>query len=84
MTIKTILNFIHKSKNLTKGLEATVLAISENSNLYNLLRKLNKYKYNIVNVISDKGKIIKNLTEEEINNILIKNPLSFSIKDTMK
>lgn len=74
-------NFVYKSKNLTKGLDTNVISISEESNLYNLLRKLNKYKYNIVNVISDKGKIIKSLTEEEINNLFIKNPLSFSIKN---
>lgn len=80
----TNFSFINKSKKLKTGMETNILAINDDANLYNLLRKLNKFKYNIVNIIDKSGKIIKNLSEEEINTLLIKNPLSFKVKDAIK
>ncbi|MBE5746408.1 MAG: hypothetical protein E7359_03890 [Clostridiales bacterium] len=77
-------SFINKSKKLKAGLETNIISISSEANLYSLLRKLNKFKFNVVNIIDQRGKIIKNLSEQEVNNLFIKYPLTFYIKDTIK
>lgn len=75
----TNFSFLNKSKKLNQGLETFVLSINQNAKLYNVLKKVNKFKYNIVNVIDDAGKIIKNFTEEELNYIFISNSLDKKI-----
>ena len=77
----TNFSFLNKNKKLNQGLETFVLSVKSNTKLYNVLKKLNKFKYNLVNVIDDTGKIVKNYTEEEINHILISYPLDKSINE---
>lgn len=75
----TNFSFLNKSKKLKQGIETFTLAVNTNTKLYNVLKKLNKFKYNIVNVINEQGKIIKNFTEEELNEIFILNSLDKTI-----
>jgi len=77
----TNFSFLNKNKKLNQGLETFVLSINHNAKLYNILKKLNKFKYNIINVLDDTGKIVKNYTEEELNEILLSKPLDKSICD---
>jgi len=74
-------NFINKQKKLYNAIETNVISVNENTILINILRKLNKFKYNVVNVVNKNGKIIKILSEEEINSKLISNSLDSKIID---
>ena len=80
----TNFNLSNKSKKLYSGLETNVLTISEEANLYFLLRKLNKYKYNLINVVSKNGFNNKTLCEEKIYQMFVENNLSSKIKDCIK
>lgn len=77
----TNFSLIDKSKKLNQGLETNILSISEDANLYYVLKKLNKFKYNIVNVVSSDHKHIKCISEEQLNSMFIENPLNEKIKD---
>lgn len=77
----TNFSFVNKAKKLNNGMETTILSVKETTLLYNILRKLNKYKYNMINVINDRGKVVKTYTEEEINEIFINNSLDKKIID---
>lgn len=72
-------NFINKSKKLSNGLETNILSVNESTNLYYILKKLNKYKYNFVNILNKSGKIKKSLSEEELNGLFISYPLNSKI-----
>ncbi|MGN1207989.1 MAG: M50 family metallopeptidase [Christensenellales bacterium] len=74
----------NKSKKLNLGIETSILSVSENTSLYNILRKLNKFKYNMVNVVSKSGKVQKCLTEQELNNIFENFPLQSLIGSIIK
>ncbi len=76
-------NFLDKTKKLSTGLETNILTVSENTNLYYILRKLNKYKYNLINILNFDGKIKKSLSEEELNNIFINFPLNSKIGEVV-
>lgn len=64
-------NFINKQEKLKKGMETNIVSINENACLYYALRKLNKYKFNTILVVSNSGKILKSLSEVELNNLLL-------------
>lgn len=80
----TNFSLINKSKKLNLGLETNILSINGEASLYFLLRKLSKYKYNIVHVILDNGKKVKTLYEEQINVLFLEHPLNESIKNIIK
>lgn len=75
----TNFSFLNKNKKLSTGLETFVLTVNTNAKLYNVLKKLSKFKYNIVNVVNSSGKIVKSYSEEEINELLVLNSLDKSI-----
>lgn len=75
----TNFSFLNKQNKLTTGLETNILSVNKNANLYNVLKKLNKFKYNIINVIADNGKLLKTYTEEEMNDIFLNNSLDKKI-----
>ena len=77
----TNFSFINKNKKLNNGLETNILTVNENAILYSVLKKMNKFKYNIVNVLDNSGVIKNIMTEEEINNIIINNELGSKLKD---
>lgn len=72
-------NFINKQKKLYNAIEANVICVNENTILYKVLKKLSKFKYNIIHVVNSKGKVIKILSEEEINEKLIHETLDSKI-----
>lgn len=74
-------NLIDKSKKLKTGMETTMLSVRKDTNLYYILRKLNKFKYNMITIVDANGKVKKYLTEEELNNIFENYPLSSKIGD---
>lgn len=77
----TNFSFVNKYKKLNNGLETNILTVNENAILYSVLKKMNKFKYNIVNVLDNSGVIKNILTEEEINNVMINNELGSKLKD---
>lgn len=76
-------NFTNKEKKLKTGIETNVLSISEDAKLYFILRKLNKFKYNIVNVIFNNNKSI-NLSEQQINELFLNFQLNQSLGEILK
>lgn len=71
----TNFSFLNKSKKLKQGMETFILSVNSNTKLYNVLKKMNKFKYNLVNVINENGKIVKSFSEEEINELFLSNSL---------
>lgn len=76
-------NFINKKDKLKKGMDTNIISVDENSYLYFALRKLNKYKFNIVSVMNSNGVILKNLSEIEFNNLLLNNELNTKFCDVL-
>lgn len=76
-------NFINKKDKLRKGMDTNIISVDENSYLYFALRKLNKYKFNIVSVVNSNGVILKNLSEIEFNNLLLNNELNTKFCDVL-
>lgn len=74
-------SFINKTKKLNLGMETQVLCVSINTTLYNVLKKLNKFKYNLINIVNSNGKIIKSFTESEIAELFINNNLSEKLEN---
>lgn len=76
-------NFVNKHQKLTKGTDTNIVSINENSYLYFALRKLNKYKFNTILVISNSGKILKTMSEIELNSLLINYELNTKFCDVL-
>lgn len=77
----TNFSFVNKKKKLTNGLETNVLTFNEDTILYSVLKKLNKFKYNVINIVGNDGNITKILSEEEMENLLLNNSLDSKIKE---
>lgn len=76
-------NFTNKSKKLISGLDTCIISVSEDATLYFVLRKLNKFKYNMVNVIFNNSKSIF-LSEEKLNEMFLNYPLSLRLSEIIK
>lgn len=76
-------NFVNKHQKLAKGTDTNIVSINENSYLYYALRKLNKYKFNTILVISNSGKILKTMSEIELNSLLINYELNTKFCDVL-
>ena len=77
----TNFNFTNKTKKLSCGIDGNLLIFNTNVKLYKILRKLNKFKYNLVCIVNCDGEIIKSFTEEEIYNFLMLSSLDAKIND---
>ena len=77
----TNFNFTNKTKKLSCGIDGNLLIFNTNVKLYKILRKLNKFKYNVVCIVNCDGEIIKSFTEEEIYNFLMLSSLDAKIND---
>lgn len=77
----TNFNFTNKTKKLSCGIDGNLLIFNTNVKLYKILKKLNKFKYNLVCIVNCDGEIIKSFTEEEIYNFLMLSSLDAKIND---
>ncbi len=77
-------SFLNKTKKLKQGMETNVLSIGENTTLYSVLRKLNKFKYNVVNIVSKSGKILSTICEDELIKMFVENPLNQNVSECRK
>ena len=76
-------SFLNKQEKLKKAMDTNIVSIDENSCLYYALRKINKYKFNTIQIISKNGKILKNLSEIQFNEILLNNELNTKFCDVL-
>lgn len=80
----TNFSFNSKSKKLVYGMDTNVITINKDAILYSLLKKISKFKYNIVYIVDEKGKILKNISEDEVNEIMFSMPLDSKISTFIK
>lgn len=80
----TNFSFNSKSKKLILGMDTNVISIKEDAIIYNVLRKISKFKYNIIHIINKKGKIIKTFSEDEFDEIVLSMPLDSKISTFIK
>lgn len=74
-------NFVNKDKKLNEGLEVNSICVKKSVSLYKLLTKLSKFKYNLVNILNEENKIVKTITEGEINKLFLTYPLDSKLEN---
>ena len=74
---------INKNKNKNNSIESHAICVTQETELYSLLKKLSRFKYNFVYVLNAKGVLIKILSEDQINSLFLNYPLNNKIGEIL-